>query len=116
MSEPGTRIWVGVDVGEGHHWAVALDDEGAKVLSRKVVNDEAAILETIAAVAELAEQAVWAVDISGKAATLLLALLVAHGQEVVYVPGRTVNRMAGAYRGEGKTDCEDHGRGVLLPV
>jgi transposase len=49
----------------------------------------------------------WAVDISGRASTLLVALLVAHGRQVVYVPGRTVGRMTGAYKGEGKTDAED---------
>lgn len=38
---------------------------------------------------------------------LLLALLAAHGHKVVYVPGRTVNRMVGAYRGEAKTDARD---------
>jgi transposase len=38
---------------------------------------------------------------------LLLALLAAHGQQVRYVPGRTVNQMAGAYRGEAKTDARD---------
>jgi hypothetical protein len=37
----------------------------------------------------------------------VLALLAAHGQQAVYVPGRTVNRMAGAYRGEAKTDARD---------
>jgi transposase len=47
------------------------------------------------------------VDISGTASALLLALLAAHGQQAVYVPGRTVNRMAGAYRGEAKTDARD---------
>uniref|UniRef100_UPI0014164420 IS110 family transposase n=1 Tax=Streptomyces TaxID=1883 RepID=UPI0014164420 len=31
----------------------------------------------------------------------------AHGQRAVYVPGRTVNRMSGAYRGEAKTDARD---------
>ena len=41
MSEPRTRIWVGVDAGKGHRFAVALDDEGGKLLSRKVVNDQA---------------------------------------------------------------------------
>lgn len=46
-------------------------------------------------------------DISGRASTLLLALLIAHGQHVVYVPGRTVNRMSGAYKGEGNTDARD---------
>jgi transposase len=49
----------------------------------------------------------WAVEISGRASTLLLALLITHGQQVVYVRGRTVNRMSGAYRGEGKTDAKD---------
>src|SRR4051812_28969329 len=38
---------------------------------------------------------------------LLLALLAAHGQRVRYVPGRTVNQMASAYRGEAKTDARD---------
>jgi hypothetical protein len=47
------------------------------------------------------------VDISGTPSALLLALLAAHGQQAVYVPGRTVNRMSGAYRGEAKTDARD---------
>jgi len=38
---------------------------------------------------------------------LLLALLVAADQPVVYVPGRVVNRMAGAFAGEAKTDAKD---------
>ena len=38
---------------------------------------------------------------------LLLALLAAHGQRVGYVPGRTVNQMASARRGEAKTDARD---------
>ncbi len=38
---------------------------------------------------------------------MLLALLAAHGHQAVYVPGRTVNRMSGAYRGEAKTDARD---------
>lgn len=38
---------------------------------------------------------------------LLLALLVSHGQEVLYMPGRLVNRASDGYRGEGKTDARD---------
>lgn len=38
---------------------------------------------------------------------LLLALLAAHDQSVKYVPGRIVNRMSEAYRGEAKTDARD---------
>jgi hypothetical protein len=52
----------------------------------------------------LAEEVHWAVDISGTASALLLA---AHGQQAVYAPGRTVNRMSGAYRAEAKTDARD---------
>lgn len=77
------------------------------MFSRKVDNDETEILQFIAAACETADEVRWAVDVSGRASTLLLALLVAHGQQVVYVPGRTVHRMSGAYRGEGKTDAKD---------
>ncbi|MEU3657720.1 IS110 family transposase [Streptomyces sp. NPDC032161] len=107
MSTRQARIWVGIDAGKGHHWAVALDADGETLFSTKVINDEAQILTLIETARERAEEVRWAVDISGRASALLLALLVAHGQHVVYVPGRTVNRMSGAYRGEGKTDARD---------
>ncbi|MEV7217905.1 IS110 family transposase [Kitasatospora cineracea] len=107
MSAVHERIWVGIDAGKGHHWAVAVDADGESVFSTKVINDESQILALIETAREKADEVRWAVDISGRASTLLLALLVAHGQHVVYVPGRTVNRMSGAYRGEGKTDAKD---------
>ena len=55
---------------------------------------------------------------------LLLALLARTNQRVLYVPGRLVNRMAGAFAGEGKTDAKDARtiaetarlRGDLTPV
>ncbi|MET7775024.1 IS110 family transposase [Streptomyces mirabilis] len=107
MTDRSARIWVGIDAGKAHHWATAIDADGQVVLSRKVINDETEILELIAAVCEAADEALWAVDISGRASTLLLTLLIGHGQSVVYIPGRTVNRMSAAYRGEGKTDAKD---------
>lgn len=57
--------WVGVDIGKGHHWVCLIDDDGTSIWSRKVVNDEQAILEAIDHVAGLAEQSVWAVDVTG---------------------------------------------------
>lgn len=107
MTDRSARIWVGIDAGKAHHWATAIDGDGQLVLSRKVVNDETEILELIATVCEAADEVSWAVDISGRASTLLLTLLIGHGQSVVYIPGRTVNRMSAAYRGEGKTDAKD---------
>ncbi|MFF7146405.1 IS110 family transposase [Streptomyces nodosus] len=107
MSTSHERIWVGIDAGKGHYWAMAVDADGETLFSTKVINDESQILTLIDTARERAGEARWAVDISGRASTLLLALLIARGQEVVYVPGRTVNRMSGAYRGEGKTDAKD---------
>jgi hypothetical protein len=93
-----TRIWIGIDAGKGHHWAVAVGADGETLFSTKVLNDETQILTLIDTAREKADEVRWAVDISGRASALLLALLIAHGQQVVYVPGRTVNRMTGAYR------------------
>ncbi|MQS13887.1 IS110 family transposase [Streptomyces kaniharaensis] len=107
MTERRARIWVGIDAGKGHHWAAAVDESGFQVWSKKIDNDEAAILEAIAEALAMADAVEWAVDLSGTASALLLALLASHGQKPVYVPGRTVHRMAGAYRGEAKTDARD---------
>ncbi|MGA5606474.1 IS110 family transposase, partial [Streptomyces griseoincarnatus] len=100
-------MWAGVDAGKGHHWAAVVDETGATLWSKQVDNDESAILTALGEILELADQVHWAVDISGTSSALLLALLAAHGQRAVYVPGRTVNRMSGAYRGEAKTDARD---------
>ncbi|MFI6688456.1 IS110 family transposase [Streptomyces sp. NPDC050485] len=107
MSERKEQVWAGVDAGKGHHWAAVVDETGATLWSKRIDNDEAAILTALGEILDLADQVHWAVDISGTASALLLALLSAHGQQAVYVPGRTVNRMSGAYRGEAKTDARD---------
>ncbi len=102
-----TEAWVGIDAGKGHHWAAVVDQTGATLWSHKIDNDESAILTALGQILDLAGEIHWAVDISGTSSALLLALLAAHGQRAVYVPGRTVNRMSGAYRGEAKTDARD---------
>ncbi|MET8832287.1 IS110 family transposase [Streptomyces sp. NPDC004610] len=107
MNERKAQVWAGVDAGKGHHWAAVVDETGATLWSKKVGNDESVILAALGEILDLADQVHWAVDISGTSSALLLALLAAHGQQAVYVPGRTVNRMAGAYRGEAKTDARD---------
>jgi hypothetical protein len=40
-------------------------------------------------------------------AALLIALLVNHGPELLYIPSRAVNRATDGYRGEGETDARD---------
>ncbi|WP_327308011.1 IS110 family transposase [Streptomyces sp. NBC_01298] len=107
MNERQARVWAGIDAGKGHHWAAVVDETGATLWSKKIDNDESAILTALGEILALADEVHWAVDISGTSSALLLALLAAHGQRAVYVPGRTVNRMSGAYRGEAKTDARD---------
>ncbi|MFT4258969.1 IS110 family transposase [Microbacterium sp.] len=106
-SELTASRWAGIDAGKEHHWVCVIDDTGQTVWSSKVLNDETAILDAISTVLGSGGEVTWGIDITGTASGLLLALLAAHGQRVFYVPGRTVNRMAGAYRGEAKTDARD---------
>ncbi|MFJ6567655.1 IS110 family transposase [Streptomyces sp. NPDC091292] len=107
MSKRKAQVWAGVDAGKGHHWAAVVDETGATLWSKKIDNDEPAILTALGEILDLADRVHWAVDISGTSSALLPALLAAHGRRAVYVPGRTVNRMSGAYRGEAKTDARD---------
>ncbi|MEU7147396.1 IS110 family transposase [Streptomyces sp. NPDC045456] len=107
MGKRQAQVWAGIDAGKGHHWAAVVDETGATLWSKKIDNDETAILTVLSEILDLAGEVHWAVDISGTSSALLLALLAAHGQQAVHVPGRTVNRMSGAYRGEAKTDARD---------
>ena len=101
------QLWVGVDIGKEHHWVVVIDDQGQVRRSRRVANDEAALQALVGEVAGLAGQLVWAVDLTGVEAALLLSLLWAADQEVRYLPGKALNRAVAGYRSEGKTDAKD---------
>ncbi|MDF3294430.1 IS110 family transposase [Streptomyces silvisoli] len=104
-----SRIWAGTDCGKTHHHCLVLDTEGATLLSRRVANDEPELLQLLGDVLDLAdgEPVTWALDMTGGEPGLLIALLVNHGQELVYIPGKAVNRASDSYRGEGKTDARD---------
>ena len=107
MTAERNRAWIGVDIGKTHHWVCAVDENGQKLLSLKVLNDEAQILEVIAAVSGLAHGRVWAIDILGTPSALLVALLAQTEEQVRYASGRVVAAMTTAYTGEGKTDAKD---------
>ncbi len=101
------QVWAGVDAGKTHHHCVVIDSDGKRLLSRRVANDEPELVALIRDVTALADEAIWAVDLPDGGAALLIGLLLAADQPVQYIPGRVVNRAAGAYRGEGKTDARD---------
>ncbi|GAA4306344.1 IS110 family transposase [Actinomadura luteofluorescens] len=101
------RAWAGMDIGRQYHHVAVVDTEGERLLSRRVANDETALLEVIGQVMDVAGQVTWAIDLNSSESALLLTLLLDHDQRVVYVPGMTVNRAAEGYKGAGKTDAKD---------
>jgi transposase len=101
------QVWAGVDVGKTHHHCVVINPDGRRLLSRRVANDEPALLALIRDVTTLGDQVMWAVDLPDGGAALLIGLLLAHQQRLLYIPGRALNRAAAGYRGEGKTDARD---------
>ncbi|MFD8079894.1 IS110 family transposase [Streptomyces sp. NPDC059718] len=103
------ELWAGTDAGKTEHHCMVIDAEGKRRLSRRVANDEAVLLELIADVLALSEgdPVTWAIDLNAGGAALMIALLTDNGQQVLYIPGRTVHHAAGSYRGDGKSDAKD---------
>ncbi|MFJ2270155.1 IS110 family transposase [Streptomyces sp. NPDC087849] len=101
------RIWAGVDIGKEHHHCVVLGAQGERLLSRRVLNDETALLELISDVLALSGETLWAVDINHGGAALLIGLLLSHDQPMVYITGLAVHQASTTYRGQGKTDEKD---------
>jgi transposase len=102
-------LWAGVDAGKSDLYCMVIDADGKRLLSRRVANDEAALVELISTAITLADdgELTWAIDLNAGGAALLITLLVAAEQRLLYIPGRTVHHASGGYRGEGKTDAKD---------
>jgi transposase len=101
------RIWAGVDIGKEHHHCVVIDGDGTRLLSRRVLNEEAVLAELIDDVLALDSDVLWAVDINHGGAALLIGLLLDRDQSMVYITGLAVHRASEGYRGVGKTDAKD---------
>ncbi|KOG55752.1 hypothetical protein ADK75_10115 [Streptomyces virginiae] len=71
------ELWAGTDAGKAEHHCVVIDTEGKRKLSRRVANDEAALLQLIADVLALSggEPVTWAIDLNAGGAALMIALL-----------------------------------------
>lgn len=102
-----TMIWAGIDAGKTHHHCVAINEDGRRLLSRRVANDEPDLLELLTDVLALGETVAWGIDLADGGAALAIAVLVNHAQPVHYISGRAIHRASESYRGEGKTDARD---------
>lgn len=102
-------VWAGIDAGKREHHCVVIDQTGEILLSQRIDNDDTVLLEIIATVTEIADghEFVWATDLNSGGAALLISLLVDHGQQLLYIPGRIIHHAAATYRGDGKTDAKD---------
>ena len=101
------QVWVGIDVGKTSHHACAVDETGKVVWTQKLANEQLVIEQLIDRAHSSAVQVRWAVDLTSPMALMLITVLLGAEQMVVYVPGRVVNTMTHAFRGEGKTDAKD---------
>ncbi|WP_322723622.1 IS110 family transposase [Streptomyces spongiae] len=101
------KSWAGVDNCKEHHHCGVIDGQGERLLSRRVLNDESALLELIGDVPVFSEDTLWAVDINHGGAALLIGLLLGHDQPMVYLTGLAVHQASAAYHGQGKTYATD---------
>jgi hypothetical protein len=58
----------------------------------------------------------WAIDLTSPIASMLITVLLAADEAVVYVPGRVVNTMTSAFRGEGRPMPRTPGRSPKPPA
>ncbi|MFF9038820.1 IS110 family transposase [Streptomyces sp. NPDC014892] len=100
-------IWAGIDAGKTHHHCVAIDESGRRLLSRRVANDEPELLELLADVLALGDEASWGIDLADGGAALAITVLLNHDQTVHCISGRAIHRASESYRGEGKTDAKE---------
>jgi transposase len=105
----GQSVWAGVDAGKYEHYCVVIDNEGRRLLSRRVSNDEGVLQELIGEVVALADggEPTWAIDLNQGGAALLITLLINATQRLLYLPGRAVYHASASYRGDGKSDAKD---------
>nr|BFE63695.1 hypothetical protein GCM10020063_082210 [Dactylosporangium thailandense] len=89
---------MGIDADKAKHHTVAIDGEGDVLWSVKVNNDQQAIVDLLARAAAVDGEVRWAVDLMSPVVALPLGVLLHARQPVVFVPGRTVNRIAAAFR------------------
>ncbi len=99
-------VWIGLDVGKEEHFADVLDNAGERLFARSLRNDESDVTAVIDRAAKHGTPAL-VIDQPGSIAQLAIAVAVARGVPVAYIPGLVMRRAADLYPGEAKTDRRD---------
>jgi len=104
-------VAVGIDVAKDFHWVRAIDRRDSDVIfAGRVDNRPAALADLVAALEGLRDRGpvTVGIDVVGGIASLLCAMLLEAGIEVVHVSGLAVNRAReGTSGGEHKSDPRD---------
>src|ERR1700683_5381417 len=96
-------VWVGLDVGKGTHFADVLDNDGERLFSRPIGNDQGDIEALLDRASKHGVPGL-AIDQPGSIAQLVLAVAARHGVPVAYIPGLVMRRGAHLSPGGAKTD------------
>ena len=99
-------VFLGLDVGKGEHHAVALDRNGKKIFDRSLPNDERKLRELIGKLRSHGT-VLLVVDQPATIGALPVAVALAVGVLVGYLPGLAMRRIADLHPGQAKTDARD---------
>ncbi len=99
-------VFVGVDVGKGHHHAVPLDRRGKRLYNKLLPNDEAKLR---ALITELKTHGQLPFVVDQPATIGASPVAVARDESVLaaYLPGLAMRRIADLHAHEAKTDARD---------
>jgi hypothetical protein len=106
MSEGGYAFLCGLDVGRSAHHAVALDPTGKRLHDAALPQDEARLRQLFTAL-QTHERLLVAVDQPATIGALPVAVALATGGQVAYLPGLAMRRIADLHCGSAKTDARD---------
>ncbi len=100
------QVFLGLDVGKDGHHAVAVDRDGRRLHDAALVNTEAKLRQVFDKLAQHGTVLV-VVDQPASIGALPVAVARACGQQVAYLPGLAMRRIADLHPGAAKTDARD---------
>jgi hypothetical protein len=102
----GYQVFLGLDVGKDGDHAVALNRDGKRLHDAALVNTEAKLRQAFDKLAKYGRVLV-VVEQPASIGALPVAVARACGQQVAYLPGLAMRRIADLHPGSAKTDARD---------